>query len=83
MAKQKKNHKPKSFTITLSEHDTRVLSHYAKDRNMTRPMALKRIARAFLRDYLNRIGELPAQNQLSLFSVDRQTNLLDHITDND
>lgn len=78
-------HPPKSkkFSITLSEREVAVLSLYARRCNCSRPLALRRIVKAGLRSCAADLSSSNVSpNQLSLFQVTNQTNLLDEISSN-
>ncbi|MBQ9547268.1 MAG: hypothetical protein IJU90_08305 [Bacteroidales bacterium] len=79
MVRKKTKPKTKSFSVTLSEKDAAMLSRYAKSTSSTRPMAMRRIVRNYLREYFGNAADETSQNQLNLFNVNRQINLLDNI----
>ena len=76
----KKSNKTKKFSIQLSEKEVGLLTRYAKSNHCSRPAALKRIVKLELRNLAQSYaGESVSPNQLSLFHVSNQTNLLDAI----
>ena len=77
--KKNKKVKKKRFAILLNERETEMLTRYARSHKCTRPMALRRIVKAALRDYAHRPADEVLKNQLNLFDVSHQTNLLDSI----
>lgn len=79
MVRKKEKTKSKKFSITLSERDAALLTRYAQMVHLTRPEAIRRIVRSHLRECLSNAADELSRNQLNLFNVDRQTNLLEHI----
>ena len=79
--KTKVKPKVKKFSIMLSEKETTMLTRYAKGNHCTRPVAIKRIVKAALKNYSSLPHEEVSKNQLNLFDINDQTNLLDHIVE--
>lgn len=75
----RKKAKYKKFIINLAQKDAAMLACYAKSANITRPEAIRRIVRDELNNQFPNFSDDADTNQLNLFSVDRQTNLLEHI----
>lgn len=78
--KKTKKVKKKRFSLLLNERETAMLTRYARSNKCTRPVAVRRIVMAALREYARSPFDEVSKNQLNLFDVDHQTNLLDNIS---
>ncbi len=62
-----KTHKNKRISIALPEREGKLLACYAKEHGLTRPDAMRRILREYLREYKLQLSNAEPQNQLGLF----------------
>lgn len=59
--------KTKKFSFVLPAREDELLTLYAKEHSLTRPEAVRRILREFLRQYRNALAKAEPENQLGLF----------------
>lgn len=62
-----KKTKKKKFSFVLPEREDELLTLYAKEHSLTRPEAVRRILRDYLRQYRSSITKTEPDNQLGLF----------------
>lgn len=62
-----KHPKKKKMSISLSEQEREMLSLYAAEMGVSRPVALRRIVKRQLNDYMHNKGTATPPNQLDIF----------------
>lgn len=67
MKKKRVKNKAKKITVSLSVRDYEKITQYAKEQNISRPLAAKRLLRAQLAKIQTEKVERQAKNQLGLF----------------
>ncbi|MBP3762563.1 MAG: hypothetical protein J6I49_01635 [Bacteroidales bacterium] len=74
-----KSHKPKRYTVTLSECEMRRLTAYADSNAIDRPTALHRLVRQSLRENAAAVQGRVDKKQLGLFDT-LQIDIFDNTT---
>lgn len=80
MSTTHKKNKRHRIAFSISDRDYELLTLYAASKNTTKGHIAKQVLHSELLNFKKSIGELPAENQLSLFNA-HQTDIFDYIDD--